>query len=473
MHDEKNRKEAAVITVASKKDTKERGNIMENKKKSFNFKKFKKDVQGITLIALVVTIIVLLILAGIALNLTIGQNGIFSRAQTATNTWRNAENNEQLAMGELEDWMDGYLNGNGGSQGGGSSTEEKWFVQKFEKAQEDNCPGGDACTDPENHIHVGDYVTNFNNTSTNTSTPVNLSEEQTGVEGTQTYQYDSTTTWRVLGIRGSGDSAQLILTTGSPIKRTGDDPYLHLEGAEGWYNTDDSVTENNILDEISGIYNNSLADEVRSMRIEDINNLLGITVGEDGKIYKGGTQITASQSFIGYSQTYGQNNNRYAPENYLKEIYPDNEDYQRLTTKYEGDTVDGSAYMYMVTDPSVIDSSSKLYEVLFDGTTSSGYSKAYWLASFGVSGNGSDCRFGPGYVVRGVACDGGGSLFDSSGSELGGWYGVRPVAYLKSTVSEDDLIISRNGTEEEWTTTINTDDFQSKKISAGRVTARP
>ena len=64
----------------------------------------------------------MLILAGIALNLTIGQNGIFSRAQTAANTWRNAESNEQLAMGELEDWMDGYMNGNGGNQGGGDDT---------------------------------------------------------------------------------------------------------------------------------------------------------------------------------------------------------------------------------------------------------------------------------------------------------------------------------------------------------------
>ncbi len=82
---------------------------MEKRKKKFNYKKLKKDVQGITLIALVVTIIVLLILAGIALNLTIGQNGIFSRAQTAANTWRNAETNEQLAMGELEGWMDGYM----------------------------------------------------------------------------------------------------------------------------------------------------------------------------------------------------------------------------------------------------------------------------------------------------------------------------------------------------------------------------
>ena len=68
-----------------------------------------KNVQGITLIALVVTIIVLLILAGVAISLTIGQNGIFSRAQIAVNTWQNAETNEQLAMGELEDWMDEYI----------------------------------------------------------------------------------------------------------------------------------------------------------------------------------------------------------------------------------------------------------------------------------------------------------------------------------------------------------------------------
>ena len=97
---------------------------MENGKTSLNIRKLKKQVKGITLIALVVTIIVLLILAGIALSLTIGQNGIFSRAQTAASTWRNAETNEQLAMGELEDWMDGYLNGNSGNQGGDEGDKE-------------------------------------------------------------------------------------------------------------------------------------------------------------------------------------------------------------------------------------------------------------------------------------------------------------------------------------------------------------
>ena len=43
----------------------------------------KKQEKGITLVALVVTIIVLLILAGIAISLTIGNNGIFSRAQVS------------------------------------------------------------------------------------------------------------------------------------------------------------------------------------------------------------------------------------------------------------------------------------------------------------------------------------------------------------------------------------------------------
>ena len=85
-------------------------------------KKLKREVKGITLIALVVTIIVLLILAGVALNLTIGQNGIFSRAGDAANTWRNAEANEQLALGEGADLIDQYLNGNGNNQGTGDES---------------------------------------------------------------------------------------------------------------------------------------------------------------------------------------------------------------------------------------------------------------------------------------------------------------------------------------------------------------
>lgn len=50
-----------------------------------NYKTFKfKSTKGITLIALVISIIVMLILAGVSLNATIGDNGIITQAQNAT-----------------------------------------------------------------------------------------------------------------------------------------------------------------------------------------------------------------------------------------------------------------------------------------------------------------------------------------------------------------------------------------------------
>ena len=66
---------------------------------------FKKE-KGITLVALVVTIIVLLILAGVAINLTIGQNGIFTRAQNATKAWDEASTNESEQMNDFTDTYD-------------------------------------------------------------------------------------------------------------------------------------------------------------------------------------------------------------------------------------------------------------------------------------------------------------------------------------------------------------------------------
>ena len=89
---------------------------MENEKTSLNIRKLKKQAKGITLIALVVTIIVLLILAGVAISLTIGQNGIFARAQNAVNVYEQAATNEQQELGKAEDIIDEYLNGNGGNQ---------------------------------------------------------------------------------------------------------------------------------------------------------------------------------------------------------------------------------------------------------------------------------------------------------------------------------------------------------------------
>ncbi|MFR7874775.1 MAG: hypothetical protein ACLU33_06080, partial [Christensenellales bacterium] len=43
--------------------------------------KLRENKKGITLVALVVTVVVLLILAGVSLNLLIGNNGIITRTQ--------------------------------------------------------------------------------------------------------------------------------------------------------------------------------------------------------------------------------------------------------------------------------------------------------------------------------------------------------------------------------------------------------
>ena len=58
--------------------------------------KLKRNENGITLIALVITIIVLIILAGIAISMTIGENGIFTKAKEAKRLQITAEAKEKI-----------------------------------------------------------------------------------------------------------------------------------------------------------------------------------------------------------------------------------------------------------------------------------------------------------------------------------------------------------------------------------------
>lgn len=60
-----------------------------------------KGTRGITLVALVITIIVLLILAGITISLTVGNNGIISTAQQAGKNYQDAANDERNQLNTL------------------------------------------------------------------------------------------------------------------------------------------------------------------------------------------------------------------------------------------------------------------------------------------------------------------------------------------------------------------------------------
>jgi hypothetical protein len=77
--------------------------------------KMLKDKRGITLIALVITVIVLLILAGITINLTIGEDGIITKAKEAGDKYAQAAENEQTDLSNFLQETEALINSNTGN----------------------------------------------------------------------------------------------------------------------------------------------------------------------------------------------------------------------------------------------------------------------------------------------------------------------------------------------------------------------
>lgn len=67
--------------------------------------------KGITLIALVITIVVLIILAGVVLNLGLGENGIFNKAKFASESYANEEEREKLEIAKSANEIDRIVEG--------------------------------------------------------------------------------------------------------------------------------------------------------------------------------------------------------------------------------------------------------------------------------------------------------------------------------------------------------------------------
>ena len=71
-----------------------------------------KKIAGITLIALVITIVVLIILAGVLINISLGNNGLFNKAKTAKEMYANAQNYEETEIAKITNSINGYVDGN-------------------------------------------------------------------------------------------------------------------------------------------------------------------------------------------------------------------------------------------------------------------------------------------------------------------------------------------------------------------------
>lgn len=88
----------------------------------------KKSAKGITLIALVVTIVILIILAGVAINLSLSNNGIFNRAKQAREDYKHATNEEQSGITNIEKAMDEIAEGVAGGTTGGTTDTPKVYA---------------------------------------------------------------------------------------------------------------------------------------------------------------------------------------------------------------------------------------------------------------------------------------------------------------------------------------------------------
>lgn len=312
-------------------------------------------------------------------------------------------------------------------------SDDLTLVEMFEKAEADGCTNSDgSCTNAE-HLHIGDYV-NYN-PGTSGSYPSEVS--QTGHKEAQVFKVDNTTTWRVLGTEGTGNNKHIIITSGSPIKKetTKNDPYYYLYGAKGYINM---KTE---LDNICAIYGKGTgATGARSMKMEDVNNVTGVTVSSTGVKPDGVDQLRNmyGEGIGTFGQTISYTNQYASPEDYLA---GKKSDFSK--------TLD--SYFYEGNDAKLKTATNKrAYNLLFKDTDQPG-NKYYWVASSFVCGNSEGILFCGGNIIFGF----GGNfadnyLFGADGREARSGLAVRPVVSLKSDVSTETIQKIADQQEEDW-----------------------
>ena len=74
----------------------------------------KKSIEdkGITLVALVITVIILIILAGIGISMVLGDNGLINKAKNGAESYKNAANEEQNMLKEIDTNVENLLGKN-------------------------------------------------------------------------------------------------------------------------------------------------------------------------------------------------------------------------------------------------------------------------------------------------------------------------------------------------------------------------
>ena len=461
-----------------------------------------KNKNAITLIALVVTIVVLLILAGVTISLLLDENGIIAKSKDARNANRAGAIKEEITLWKADKFA--ADNGAGSHESmddflarlktrGLISDEDIATIKDTKKLQ----VGKETIVFPsdaktlvqafiDNEINVGDYL-NYNDYVDETKTCTTTTNENGWAD--QKYTATKNTYWQVLGLDSTGE--KLMLISQSPIKKemkeqstgaikskfrlasienavklgtetsggessggTGTTetwettPYLVLKGAYGYVNC------KTILNNISGIYSTSLGT-AESLTAEEINRLIGVTVDyTNKKVYANSDPSVNIDGYKVLGNQYTYKASDYTPESYIN----------NKTNATAGKQTDpATAYSYQWGNLTI---DGTLKNMLFSGTTSdANYAKSYWLASSGVFALSSLACFGPGVVYNGYVYSVY-NLFSSGGAWYARGLAVRPVVYLNSEITVEDLHVI-DGQEDNWSAYSNGDAVASGNSSNG------
>ena len=430
----------------------------------------KKKEKGITLIALVVTIVVLLILAGVAISMLTGENGIINQALQAKEQNEIAEEKEKVQLaaqaaktktewGEItEENLAEELTKNIGTRDEDytlTKNGETFTVtytdsnRSYEVDANGNVtgpstgenPGVDTGDDETGEIpdrtglKVGDYINYMPDANTEGYSADKLTPAITGSTSNTTINQDSqyTTesqtgmTWQILRIYDDG-SIDLI---GSPTSQT-----VYFSEANGYNN---GVTVMNDICEILYSRGNIKA---RSVNYEDIESWLT----DEGKKTRDG-DVSSSGVQYGHTQTYI--GNRYYPNLYAQEIGAkidsglsgliEGIDKETGNTAGLGISEEGTASGYKTQASSSLTVTRTYWrgemssQNFGEGANVLKTTNSYWVASRYADCRSSDARFGLRNVYN--SSIGGLDMFASYGSApYNGGYRLRPLVHLPSSV---------------------------------------
>ena len=268
--------------------------------------------KAITLIALVVTIVILLILAGVTITMTLGQNGLFTRAREGRAAYEESEVRDDLSMlitqytwdkasEKTDKSLGDYLKDNGATSvkanADGTTLEVtyKGYTFKVNKdsgeiTEVSKGEGSDSPTTPTIIPKVGEIVDYKPDTP---STGYDLSTAKSGYSSAQTIDgtYDPTT-WKIMEVDENGNITKLLGISSKSVD---------FKGSTGYNNG--VYLLNDICKSRYG--NASLGATARSLNIEDIESRMNRAGMAARNAYKSGTvQYGTTRKYTGSYTKY-------------------------------------------------------------------------------------------------------------------------------------------------------------------------